>query len=557
MDFLKSQLDRIQQQLTGLTASQKMLAACLVAIIVMTVAWWGRQAGRSEMAPLFQEALDPTEAGRIKQLLKARGIEAEIGSDNLVSVPAAQLNEAFAELAVSDAMPKNPSINFESFMKGINPFLSQGMTDAHLIHFKQARLAEVIREIPGVKGAQVFIDATRKFGFEGSGVEPTATVHIRAKDPKAISQSIVDGAAAMVLGAQAGLSWKKVTVTVNGVPRRVTDPEMRGTDAPEALALREEYQEIYAARVRNFLPIPGLSVSVTFGMNDQLIRKRVHTYDKDKTLNLESETSEKTREGGGGGAGAAGEPGAQPNIGMAVTSAAGGAAGDSTFSENESKSKFTPFPSDTVEESVKGPGLTQPTGAAVLIPQSYVVKILKGNKPSAAEPDDAQVEQWCTKWLPKYQELVRSNVGLPSVSDVSIGLYPDVIPLVAVGDAGATSPAGISTASIAAVAGTHSREIMLGGLALVSLFMVSMMVRKGGPAVVAVPQGVQQTVPMPVLDAGEALAGEVGEGKSMLDAMELDEDAVRAQQMVDQVAAMVEDNPDAAAGLVKRWMSRT
>ena len=103
----------------------------------------------------------------------------------------------------------------------------------------------------------------------------------------------------------------------------------------------------------------------------------------------------------------------------------------------------------------------------------------------------------------------------------------------------------------------QASEILLGGLAVVSLFMVSMMVRKGGPAVMAVPAGIQTTTPMPVLDASEALAGEVGEGKSMLDAMELDEDAVRAQQMVDQVAAMVEDNPDAAAGLVKRWMSRT
>ena len=57
-------------------------------------------------------------------------------------------------------MPKNPAINFESFMKGLNPFASQTMSDAHLIHFKQARLAEVIREFPGVKGAQVFIDPT-------------------------------------------------------------------------------------------------------------------------------------------------------------------------------------------------------------------------------------------------------------------------------------------------------------------------------------------------------------------------------------------------------------
>jgi flagellar biosynthesis/type III secretory pathway M-ring protein FliF/YscJ len=43
----------------------------------------------------------------------------------------------------------------------------------------------------------------------------------------------------------------------------------------------------------------------------------------------------------------------------------------------------------------------------------------------------------------------------------------------------------------------------------------------------------------------------------MLDAMELDEDAVRTQQMLDQVSTMVAENPDGAATLVKRWMNRT
>jgi flagellar biosynthesis/type III secretory pathway M-ring protein FliF/YscJ len=556
MDFLKSQLDRIQQQLSGLTASQKMLAACLVAIIVMTVAWWGRQAGSSEMAPLFQEALEPAEAGRIKQLLVSRGIDAEIGSDNLVSVPAARLNEAFAQLAVSEAMPKNPSINFESFMKGLNPFNSVGMNEAHLVHFKQARLAEVICKFDGVKSADVFIDPSQRTGFNGTGVEPSATVHIRAKNPKIITQAIVDGAAGLVLGAQAGLSWKRITVLVNGSPRRVNDPDMRGSDAPEVLALRDEYQEKFAERVRNLLPIPGLSVSVTFGMTSELVHKRSRIFDKDKSFNMEAETQEKSREGSGGAGAAPAEPGVQPNVGMAVGTAPAATGGDSSFTESDSKTKFNTYASDTIEETVKGPGLTQPTGAAVLIPRSYVVNVLTAGKASAAEPDDAKIDQWCEKWLPKYQEIVRNNVGLASVKDVSIGLYPDVMPLAGAGAATAAA-AGVTTASVVAVAGTHSREIMLGGLAVVSLFMVSMMVRKGGPAVIAAPVGVQGTIPMPLLDATESLAGEVGEGKSMLDAMELDEDAVRAQQMVEQVAAMVDDNPDAAASLVKRWMSRT
>ena len=86
--------------------------------------------------------------------------------------------------------------------------------------------------------------------------------------------------------------------------------------------------------------------------------------------------------------------------------------------------------------------------------------------------------------------------------------------------------------------------------------MVSMMVRKGSP-LPAVAAPTLPVMPMPLLDASETLAGEVSEGKSTLDAMELDEDAVRAQQMVDQVSSMVEENPDAAAGLVKRWLNRS
>jgi flagellar biosynthesis/type III secretory pathway M-ring protein FliF/YscJ len=558
MDFLKSQLDRIQQQLAGLTASQKMLAACLVAIIVMTVAYWGRQAGNSEMAPLYREALDPADAGRVKQFLLGHGINAEIGSDNLVSVPAAKLNEALATVALSDLMPKAPSINFESFMKGINPFNSVGMNDAHLVNFKQARLAEVICKFDGVKGADVFIDATQKAGFNGTGVEPSATVHIRAKNPKVITQAIVDGAASLVMGAQAGLAWKRVTVLVNGAPRRVSDPEMRGANEPEVLALRDEEQEKVAARVRNVLPIPGMAVSVTFGTSSETVRRRSHTYDKDKSFNMEAETQEKNREAtGGAGAATPAEPGAQPNVGMAVATAGAAAAGDMAVTETDSKTKFNTYASDVIEETLKGPGLTRATGAAVLIPRSYVVNVLNAGKPNAPEPDEAKIDQWCAKWLPKWQEVVRSTVDLPSVKDVTIDLYPDITPVAGAGAAAGDAVAGVSSASIAAVAGTHSREIMLGGLAVVSLFMVSMMVRKAGPAVVAAPVGVQTTVPMPLLDATESLAGEVSEGKSMLDAMELDEDAVRAQQMVEQVAAMVDDNPDAAASLVKRWMSRT
>jgi flagellar biosynthesis/type III secretory pathway M-ring protein FliF/YscJ len=85
--------------------------------------------------------------------------------------------------------------------------------------------------------------------------------------------------------------------------------------------------------------------------------------------------------------------------------------------------------------------------------------------------------------------------------------------------------------------------------------MMSSMVRKATPApVVAVSAPVQAPS---ILTAAESLAGEVGMSNAALDGMEMDEDAVRTQQMLDQVTTMVKENPEGAASLVKRWLNRS
>jgi flagellar biosynthesis/type III secretory pathway M-ring protein FliF/YscJ len=105
---------------------------------------------------------------------------------------------------------------------------------------------------------------------------------------------------------------------------------------------------------------------------------------------------------------------------------------------------------------------------------------------------------------------------------------------------------------------TYAREIAIGTLALVSLFMVATLVRKGGPApALAAAGAAEPRQPPPFLQANEEIAGEAGDGDPMLDGMELDEDAVRTEQMLNQVQTMVKENPDAAAALVKRWLNRS
>jgi len=81
-------------------------------------------------------------------------------------------------------------------------------------------------------------------------------------------------------------------------------------------------------------------------------------------------------------------------------------------------------------------------------------------------------------------------------------------------------------------------------------------VLKNAASVPAVASTQQTPSAPPTILSGETLAGEATSGGAHLDGMELNEDAIKAQQMVEQVSTLVRENPDAAASLVKRWLNR-
>ena len=150
-------------------------------------------------------------------------------------------------------------------------------------------------------------------------------------------------------------------------------------------------------------------------------------------------------------------------------------------------------------------------------------------------------------------EKLRTQVaGCADIADeqrVVVSMYNDApSPLLS---AATATPGG----TIGETLNRYSKEIAVGALALISLFMVSMMVRKSTPAPAVAAAPIPRETPH--LDGIPEVAGIVSHGESMLDGMELDEDTVRTQQMLDQVSTLVGENPEAAANLVKRWLNRT
>jgi flagellar biosynthesis/type III secretory pathway M-ring protein FliF/YscJ len=554
MEFLKIQVARVQQQLAGLTPSQRMLAGALVVIMVMTLLYSARYAGTAEMEPLLDQSLGADDIANISMKLDGMGIPKKVVGDK-VMVPADRKYEVLALLAYDQKLPGDTSKGFAELVKGINMFSTASITDAQLNDAKAVTLSNVIKRFPGVRDATVMIDPTSKRRITET-YAATASVYISTKHPTGrANKQLVEAAAAVVAGAQAGLARKNVTVVVDGVTRKLEDDGsvdadggLGSTEMLERVQAYERYLTQKIAEQISFIPDPKISVTVE--LDNRATKERKQEYDPKKTFTKDVESESRTEESNSAGQ-PSNDPGAVPNTGMAI---GGPGAGGTTSTTTEEKTKSTAFPSMREEQVVTPAGKPTVVAATVRVPQSYFAAVWMRKNPGGKEPTDDVIRTMADAELPKIRTDVMNCTGLKDEKLVSVETYADTLPLMAGADGGATASASGASSLPLGIAG-YGKEIAIGVLAVVSLFMVTTMVKKGTPSPVVL--GPLESPGPVTLASGEVVAGEAVGGGQTLDGMELDEDSVRAEQMLDQVTTMVKENPDGAAAMVKRWMNRT
>src|SRR5947207_9619193 len=120
MEFVKTQLARVQEQFAQLTASQKMLAAALAIITVMSLYHWTTFAGKSEMEPLFTAPMSADQTAQAMTQLQGRGINAKAVGDR-IQVSADQKQEAWGVLAFARLLPSDTRDAFDDLITKFNP----------------------------------------------------------------------------------------------------------------------------------------------------------------------------------------------------------------------------------------------------------------------------------------------------------------------------------------------------------------------------------------------------------------------------------------------------
>jgi flagellar biosynthesis/type III secretory pathway M-ring protein FliF/YscJ len=552
MEFLKNQFSRVQEQVSQLTASQKMLAGALVIITVMSLYYWTTFAGRAEMEVLFDQPMAADQMAQALGTLRSSGITAQAAGDRL-HVAADKKIEALAVLGSALLLPSDTKNAIDELVGKINPWMSHSLEDRMFLHAKEMVLAQALRNWPQVRHAVVVIDATRERG--PGGAEPSASVSVMLKGGTAGDQRLANNIGEFISGALSSLHRSRVKVHINdrGFTLRDKDEQSPAASAEELLAQVQSYEKHYAEKLRDqFGFIEGVFVTVNCKVNNERSEKTVETADPKNVIQkpvrdtTSTEENNSNRKDGG-------EPGVGANTGLAVDSTNSGEKNTGTI--EKSATEFLVFVPKTNVKTINNGGDPTLMGVSVLFPRSQFIQMYKRRTNSDKEPDATVLQAFVDEQLRSMRAVVKSCVGVLPDEAVSVAEYVDALPA-----GGATTVAAAAPMSLMFT--DHAKEIALGALALVSLFMVSNMVKKSSgprpaPAMaMAMAHGAAPRGPSPLQGREEAV-GEAMEGDPLMDGMELDEESAKAQQTLNQVSAMVEENPEGAANLVKRWMNRS
>lgn len=547
MDFLKKQLDTIQQNLAGLNATQKMLTGALVAIMVMTLFWWGRYAGTAEMEPVLNQTLTEEDISRMSASLDSRGITYKISGGKLL-VPADRKQQALAELAYQQMLPRNSKSGFDEMFGKMSIFNGPQERDQAMNRAREITLSQVIGSFPNIASADVLIDALRMRQI-GKNISPSATVNIKTRGGTGGDNKLVNAAAELVMGAVADISRDKIRIVVDGRAQNVPNTEAGYGEAGNLIEAIAAWESREARKIESQLYyIEGLRASVTGTLNTTTEETQSKTHDE-KTTFVQPRSIETTTVETNSSSASGGDTGVLPNVGgLSVGTSTGPT---QTSSESKEKIENVVLPSETVKRTKKPAGEFTALTVSVRVPRSYFIAVLK-NRAGGKDPSPVEVDAALSAELPNIQRNVRTVTNIKKDDDIFVAAYDEAMPMLA-----ATTAAGVAVSSggITGIVGSWGKELAVGALAVISLFMVSTMVKRSTPApIVHAAAEVRQPS---ALSSAEDVAGFAAEGGSTLSGMELDDDAIQTQQMLDQVQNMVNEDPDAAANLVKRWLNRT
>jgi flagellar M-ring protein FliF len=541
MEFLRKLIVQTKAHLQGLTLSQRLAIGSCVALIAVALFLVARWASEPAMVSLLDQPLSAEEMARVQQHLDASGTTYTVVGD-AIRVPVDKRARLLAQLGQQRLLPNDISITFNKIVgENSNPWLSPQEADRRWNLARANELSRVLREFDGIRDARVFIDNTARRVVGQPNVQPTASVFVKLADGEGLDKERVRAIASLVASAVSSLSVHNVNVVdaTSGRSASVNRPE--DASAFDDLEDRQKKEAYFADKVRTLLAyIPGLMVKVHADMDGESRQEVIKKYGKPAPSRESNDTTTMTRSS------PADEPGLKPNATAAVSGGAPAENMETNHSEMEYKSEVD----ETVTRTESPRHAIKSLAASVNIPKSYLLSVFKPQK----EPSEQELDTLSTELRDKIKRQVMNVLNVPTGAEdrVRVDWFPDVAAVAYTQTMDAASVGGVVN-----LVQNYWDKAGIGALAALGLLMMLMMVRKvgEGPVLPGEEPPMLKGASIPVAEVEEiAPVSEARESEALLVGKEVDEDTVRAQQVVQQVNELVKGDPISSAGILQRWI---
>ena len=552
MERLRQLLAHVSAQLAVLTLSQRIAIGLCAALVAASVFWLMQWSAEPEYVPVVKEKFEHEQLAAGEDALKASGIKF-VTRGNRVYVRPAELDNAKRVLFKADVVAGEQLFDMAAMMNNQSPFEPPEARRSKETYALGNELARIIATSPLIERARVIINPVTKRRLGRESNVPTASVMVTMARGEDMRQETVDWLAKMVSGAVSGLKPYNVFVSDDVSGRAYNVPRPEDAVGLGYLAEVKKRENHLHSKVLDVLAyIPGVRAQVTLELDTQ--RRTAESYIYDKPQPRKEKASETQSNAGGGPA----ESGVQANLGTAL---AGNQSGQSNSTE-ESETENYPANLKKTERTEDQALAVLKRTATVSIPRSYIVGLYKLKNPEAQNPSDEDLATDQEALVGDVTRVVQGVVLADDPNDIQVAVVPDMRldgeGVLGWGDAGVAMSEGMGGQGTTAVelARSYGPQAGLGLLAFMSMIMMmrivrksSQMVKKLGPVGEDLDEGEGD-----MLKVGPAAVGQAAASESLLTGKEVDDETVRYAQLGEEVSRMVDDDPEGAAELIRRWV---
>jgi flagellar M-ring protein FliF len=533
-DKLNKTLARGKELLAGFTPGQRGVIVVVTLALVLGAFALTRWVSTPTWTPLYG-SLEGADASAIVEELNASGVKYQLeDGGSTVMVPQSQVYDVRVALS-GKGLPAGGSET-----DGYSLLDKQGITATDFqqnVAYRRAlegELAKTLQAIDGVKTAVVHLALPKKDVFASEQDKTTASVLLAVKTGKTLDRAEVESVTHLVAGSVEGLDPADVTVT-DASGKLLSSPD-DGTGVSSAAAVEADehtaaYEQRTVAKVQDMLDeVLGaghavVRVNATLNYDDTERTSEKYTQPSPTAAPLSESRETEKYNGAGSGAGAA--------LGQTFpTPAAGGAAGGGGAYEKDKRTVNNSV-DKVVEHTNTAPGTVERLTVAVVLDSG-----------TATSVDNAQIES-----------LVANAAGI----DTERGDAVQVDRVAFDTSAAAAAKAELAKAESAAQRSEYLSIGKQAGFALLVILILLIAWRRRRRTTVDATASDLPDYPADALMLSglgqQAIEGPVTPSTDIPALPSSDELGLARQRMRDQVAELVDNQPDDVARVIQGWLA--